>query len=82
MIGGDSTSLLGGRGNGWISQVLIVETFRNLPFFGMSGVLTVPGNQPPQPVTVPEPSSLLGLITLGGLMLGGAVRLTGGGSDT
>ncbi|MFB2807544.1 PEP-CTERM sorting domain-containing protein [Microcystis sp. BLCC-F209] len=38
----------------------------------MSGVLTVP--QPPQPVTVPEPSSLLGFITLGGLMLGGAVR--------
>ncbi|GCL58516.1 PEP-CTERM sorting domain-containing protein [Microcystis aeruginosa] len=41
-------------------------------FYGMSGVLTVP--QPPQPVTVPEPSSLLGFITLGGLMLGGAVR--------
>jgi hypothetical protein len=32
--------------------------------------------------SVPEPSSLLGFITLGGLMLGGAVRLTGGGSDT
>jgi len=43
-------------------------------FYGMSGVLTVPGNQPPAPVTVPEPSSLLGYITLGGLMLGGAVR--------
>jgi len=28
----------------------------------MSGVLTVPGNQPPAPVTVPEPSSLLGYI--------------------
>jgi len=25
-------------------------------------------------VTVPEPSSLLGYITLGGLMLGGAIR--------
>ncbi len=31
---------------------------------------------------VPEPTSVLGFITLGGLMLGGAVRLTGGGSDT
>ncbi|MFM6632087.1 MAG: PEP-CTERM sorting domain-containing protein, partial [Microcystis panniformis] len=31
---------------------------------------------------VPEPSSLLGFITLGGLMLGSAVRLTGGGRDT
>ncbi len=31
-------------------------------FYGMSGVLTVPGNQPPAPVTVPEPSSLLGYI--------------------
>ncbi|CAO5033310.1 PEP-CTERM protein-sorting domain-containing protein [Microcystis aeruginosa] len=38
-------------------------------FYGMSGVLTVPAA-----VTVPEPSSLLGYITLGGLMLGGAVR--------
>jgi hypothetical protein len=37
-------------------------------FYGMSGVLTVPGNQPPAPVTVPEPSSLLGYITLGGLI--------------
>ncbi|GCL53110.1 hypothetical protein NIES3806_04400 [Microcystis aeruginosa NIES-3806] len=45
----------------------------NLYFYGMSGVLTVPGNQP-EPVTVPEPTSLLGYITLGGLMLGGAVR--------
>ena len=46
--------------------------------YGMSSVLTVPTPA----VSVPEPSSLLGLITLGGLMLGGAVRLTGGGSDT
>ncbi|TRU26853.1 MAG: hypothetical protein EWV92_18035 [Microcystis aeruginosa Ma_MB_S_20031200_S102] len=44
----------------------------------MPSVLTVPGS----PVSVPEPSSLLSFITLGGLMLGGAVRLTGGGSDT
>lgn len=50
------------------------------PFYGISTVLTVPSSDPP--VSVPEPSSLLGCITLGGLMLGGAVRLTGGGSDT
>jgi len=37
---------------------------------------------PKRATSVPEPSSLLGFITLGGLMLGGAVRLTGGGSDT
>jgi hypothetical protein len=39
--------------------------------YGMSSVLTVQGAQP-QPV--PEPSSLLGYITLGSLMLGGAIR--------
>ncbi|MBC1194095.1 PEP-CTERM sorting domain-containing protein [Microcystis aeruginosa BLCCF158] len=50
----------------------------HLPLYGISPVLTVPTPA----VTVPEPSSLLGFITLGGLMLGGAVRLTGGGSDT
>jgi len=49
-----------------------------LKLYGMSSVLTVPTPA----VSVPEPSSLLGLITLGGLMLGGAVRLTGGSSDT
>ena len=38
--------------------------------YGISSVLTVPTPA----VTVPEPSSLLGFITLGGLMLGGAVR--------
>ena len=51
--------------------------------YGLSSILTVPTPpSPPSPVPVPEPSSLLGLITLGGLMLGSAVRLTGGGSDT
>ncbi|GCA90274.1 PEP-CTERM sorting domain-containing protein [Microcystis aeruginosa] len=45
------------------------------PLYAMSSVLTVPGNgNQPEPVTVPEPSSLLGYITLGGLMLGSAVR--------
>ena len=43
----------------------------HLPLYGISSVLTVPGGSPQQ---VPEPSSLLGYITLGGLMLGGAVR--------
>jgi len=38
--------------------------------YGISSVLTVPTPA----VTVPEPTSLLGFITLGGLMLGGAVR--------
>jgi hypothetical protein len=38
--------------------------------YGISSVLTVPTPA----VSVPEPSSLLGFITLGGLMLGGAVR--------
>jgi hypothetical protein len=41
----------------------------SLPLYAMSSVLTVTTPA----VTVPEPSSLLGLITLGGLMLGGAV---------
>jgi hypothetical protein len=40
-----------------------------LPLYGISSVLTVP-----TPVAVPEPSSLLGFITLGGLMLGGVAR--------
>ncbi|MCA2655808.1 PEP-CTERM sorting domain-containing protein [Microcystis sp. M061S2] len=44
----------------------------SLRLYGLSSILTVP--TPPAPVSVPEPSSLLGYITLGGLMLGGAVR--------
>ncbi|MDJ0563787.1 MAG: PEP-CTERM sorting domain-containing protein [Microcystis sp. M49629_WE12] len=36
--------------------------------YGISSVLTVPTT------TTPEPSSLLGFITLGRLMLGGTVR--------
>ncbi|GCL53112.1 hypothetical protein NIES3806_04420 [Microcystis aeruginosa NIES-3806] len=56
----------------WIAQTTDVSsTAKSL--YAMSSVLTVPGNQP-APVPVPEPSSLLGFITLGGLMLGGAVR--------
>jgi hypothetical protein len=44
--------------------------FRRL--YGISGILTVPA--PTATTTTPEPSSLLGFITLGGLMLGDAVR--------
>jgi hypothetical protein len=47
-------------------------TSTTLSLYGISSVLTVP--TPPPPTTTPEPSSLLGFITLGGLMLGGAVR--------
>jgi hypothetical protein len=56
-------------GSGWISESgkSGSEEYR---FYGISTVLTVPTPA----VTVPEPSSLLGFITLGGLMLGGAVR--------
>ena len=58
--------------SGWIAQTTDVSsTAKSL--YAMSSVLTVPGNQP-APVPVPESSSLLGFITLGGLMLGGAVR--------
>jgi hypothetical protein len=62
----------------WISWSDANSQNFSLPLYGMSSVLTVPTPA----VTVPEPSSPLGLIILGGLMLGSAVRLTGGGSDT
>ncbi|MGK7946083.1 MAG: PEP-CTERM sorting domain-containing protein, partial [Microcystaceae cyanobacterium] len=39
------------------------------PLYAMSSVLEVPQTQ-----STPEPSSLLGFITLGGFMLGAAVR--------
>ncbi|MFN6305456.1 MAG: PEP-CTERM sorting domain-containing protein [Microcystis sp.] len=59
--------------SGWIAETTdVYSTAKSL--YAMSSVLTVLGNQPPAPVTVPESSSLLGFITLGGLMLGGAVR--------
>jgi hypothetical protein len=44
--------------------------FDPVHLYGISSVLTVPTAT----ATTPEPSSLLGFITLGGLMLGGAVR--------
>ncbi|MBD2620392.1 PEP-CTERM sorting domain-containing protein [Microcystis flos-aquae FACHB-1344] len=62
-------AIAGVLGSGWINESgkSGSEEYR---FYGISTVLTVPTPA----VTVPEPSSLLGFITLGGLMLGGAVR--------
>ncbi|BCU12036.1 PEP-CTERM sorting domain-containing protein [Microcystis aeruginosa] len=54
----------------WINEITILSVSQSLSLYGMSSVLTVPSAA----VSVPEPSSLLGFITLGGLMLGGAVR--------
>jgi len=54
----------------WINDITFLSVSQSLSLYGMSSVLTVPTPA----VTVPEPSSLLGYITLGGLMLGGAVR--------
>ena len=56
----------------WISKSY-VPSWVEQRFYGMSSVLTVPTATPPA-ATVPEPTSVLGYITLGGLMLGGAVR--------
>ena len=56
-------------GSGWINES-VKSGSEEYRFYGISTVLTVPTPA----VTVPEPSSLLGFITLGGLMLGGAVR--------
>ena len=56
-------------GSGWINES-VKSGSEVYQFYGISTVLTVPTPA----VTVPEPSSLLGFITLGGLMLGGAVR--------
>ncbi|GBL15072.1 hypothetical protein MTo_02382 [Microcystis aeruginosa NIES-1211] len=58
--------------NQWITYSS-PDYFSNYRLYAMSSMLTVPGNQP-APVPVPEPASLLGYITLGGLMLGSAVR--------
>ncbi|MFN6307702.1 MAG: PEP-CTERM sorting domain-containing protein [Microcystis sp.] len=51
----------------WISNNTTNRT-NTRRLYGMSSVLKVPV------LEIPEPSSLLGYITLGGLMLGGAVR--------
>ncbi|MFN7338951.1 MAG: PEP-CTERM sorting domain-containing protein [bacterium] len=53
----------------WINMIGLSSS-NSYTLYGMSSVLTVPTPA----VSVPEPSSLLGFITLGGLMLGGAVR--------
>ena len=74
-LGGNSTGP-GRTGNSaannstWIFDSISSLTSTSPRFYGMSSILTVPGS----PVSVPEPTSLLGYITLGGLMLGSAVR--------
>jgi len=55
---------------GWISLTSSNNLLQNFHLYGISSVLTVPTPT----ATTPEPSSLLGFITLGGLMLGGTVR--------
>jgi len=52
-----------------ICRVCNPQVPSTLRLYGISSVLTVPTSA----VSVPEPSGLLGFITLGGLMLGGAV---------
>ena len=52
----------------WVNDFLAGNATSN-PLYGMSSVLSVPQAQ-----STPEPGSLLGFITLGGLMLGSAVR--------
>ncbi|CCI36017.1 PEP-CTERM sorting domain-containing protein [Microcystis aeruginosa] len=54
----------------WVNDNITAGINESLPLYGISSVLTVPTPA----VSVPEPSSLLGFITLGGLMLGSAVR--------
>jgi hypothetical protein len=54
----------------WRNYLQLSST-NQFPLYGISSVLTVPT---PIAQTTPEPSSLLGFITLGGLVLGGAFR--------
>jgi hypothetical protein len=68
-----SSSITNGQSNStslWVDDKVTFGINSPLPLYGISSVLTVPTPA----VSVPEPSSLLGFITLGGLMLGGAVR--------
>jgi hypothetical protein len=50
------------------------ELTSDYSFYGISSLLVVPASAGAPTTTTPEPSSLLGFITLGGLMLGGAAR--------
>lgn len=71
-LGGEDSSTVTGMSNqssnSWIIDTESASS-ASQPMYGMSSVLTVPQAQP-----VPEPSGLIGYITLGGLMLGGAIR--------
>ncbi|NCS23878.1 MAG: PEP-CTERM sorting domain-containing protein [Microcystis aeruginosa BS13-02] len=50
----------------------IQQNTATLPLYGMSGILTVPGSS--TPTQTPEPDSLIGHITLGGIILGSMLR--------
>jgi hypothetical protein len=54
----------------WVSNGDTLVATNGLNLYGISSVLAVPTAT----ATTPEPSSLLGFITLGGLLLGGAAR--------
>ncbi|GBF56010.1 hypothetical protein N0824_03896 [Microcystis sp. 0824] len=74
--GSGATGDAGSTGEAWLYSDPCVDADDDgdkplYSLYAMSSVLTKPGGGG---VTVPEPSSLLGFITLGGLMLGGAVR--------
>jgi hypothetical protein len=56
--------------NGWIDAQTAIDRVNVRSVYALSGVLTKPGGGG---ITVPEHTSILGFITLGGLMLGGAV---------
>jgi hypothetical protein len=57
------------RGDLWVSAGIALQSAER--FYGISSVLVVPTAPT---TTTPEPSSLLGFITLGGTMLGTTVR--------
>jgi len=69
---GDSIRTSFGRSNNsnnkWVNDGSFPNS-NNFSFYGISSIVTVP-----TATATPEPSSLLSFITLGGLILGGAVR--------
>ena len=70
-LGGGANVLVGttgSNGGGWVQSQLNPYGIERA-FYGISSIVTVP-----TATATPEPSSLLSFITLGGLILGGAVR--------